>query len=68
MEIHRICEVTATPLKEGANLSEYSNNKRIELIIGIRGPLFADLFSFHRKAFCGIIKIYYDVGVKSPQL
>ena len=44
------------PLKEGANLSEYSNNKRIELIIGIRGPLFADLFSFHRKAFCGIIK------------
>jgi len=22
MEIHRICEVTATPLAEGANLSE----------------------------------------------
>ena len=28
MEIHRIDEVTATPFKEGANLSEQSNNKR----------------------------------------
>ena len=31
MEIHRIDEAAATPLKEGAPLSEcYSNNKRIE--------------------------------------
>ena len=29
MEIHRICEVTATPHEEGASLSEQSNNKRI---------------------------------------
>ncbi len=30
VEIHRIDEATATPLKEGASLSEYySNNKRI---------------------------------------
>ena len=29
MEIHRICEVTATPETEGAYLSEQSNNKGI---------------------------------------
>jgi hypothetical protein len=30
VEIHRICEATATPrMQEGANLSEQSNNKRI---------------------------------------
>ena len=29
MEIQRICEAAATPVKEGANLSEQSNNKRI---------------------------------------
>ncbi len=27
MEIQRICEVTATPFQEGANLSEQSSNK-----------------------------------------
>ena len=27
----RICEATATPETEGANLSEKSNNKRIDL-------------------------------------
>ena len=31
-EIQRICEATATPFyEEGANLSESSNNKRIEI-------------------------------------
>ena len=29
VEIHRICEATATPFREGANLSEISNNKRM---------------------------------------
>ncbi len=30
VEIHRICEATATPATEGASLSEfYLNNKRI---------------------------------------
>ncbi len=30
VEIHRICEATATPVTEGASLSEfYLNNKRI---------------------------------------
>ena len=32
VEIQRICEATATPFyEEGANLSESSNNKRIEI-------------------------------------
>ena len=39
VEIQRICETTATPFEEGANLSERSNNKRIYLSMEIGGPL-----------------------------
>ena len=33
VEVQRTCEATATPETEGANLSEHSNNKRIDAII-----------------------------------
>ncbi len=39
VEIQRICETTATPFEEGANLSERSNNKRIYLSMKIGDPL-----------------------------
>ena len=45
MEIQRICEATATPpYEEGANLSEQSNNKRIEY--KFKTVLLLGLFSF----------------------
>ena len=32
VEVQRTYEATATPETEGANLSEYSNNKRIDVV------------------------------------
>ena len=45
MEIQRICEAAATPKKEGANLSEESNNKRIDLY-DINSPLLVGCFLY----------------------
>lgn len=45
MEVQRICEAAATPNKEGANLSEYSNNKRIDLY-DINSPLLVGCFLY----------------------
>lgn len=37
VEVQRTCEATATPFREGANLSEISNNKRMRYeSIGVR--------------------------------
>ena len=43
VEVQRTFEAAATPVKEGANLSEYSNNKRIGLY-DINSPLLVDCF------------------------
>lgn len=48
VEIHRICEATATPATEGANLSEYYlNNKRIRTRNS--SPLFVSGLLFCKK-------------------
>ncbi len=61
VEIHRICEATATPVTEGASLSEfYLNNKRI----GTRdsSPLFVSglfLFTMNEGGLYGKTFVYF---------